>query len=111
MPRCSHLAHSGVRVSGAREALAIAGRVCNDAKPRMKGSSLLWATALALAVTPSIISNAYSQGATNSINVTVSANGFALVGNPLNRGSNTLSEILPDPVAATIRVFDLVGQT
>jgi hypothetical protein len=89
-----------------REALAIAGHVCNDATPRMKASTLPWATALAVAVTSSIVPSAYSQGATNSINVTVPANGLALIGNPLNRGSNTLSEILPDPVVSTIRVFD-----
>jgi hypothetical protein len=75
----------------------------------MKASTLLWATALAVAVTSSIIPSAYSQGATNSITVTVPPNGLVLIGNPLNRGSNTLSEILPDPVAGTIRVFDLFG--
>src|SRR5262245_60054473 len=73
----------------------------------MKASTLLWAIALALAVTLSIVPSAYSQGATNSINVTVPANGFALVGNPLNRGSNTLSEILPDVPNVTTLAYEL----
>src|SRR5262245_58008687 len=74
----------------------------------MKASTLLGATALAVAVTSSIIPSAYSQGATNTITVTVPANGFALVGNPLNRGSNTLNEILPDVPINTTRVYDFV---
>ena len=75
----------------------------------MKTNTLLLTTALAVGVTLSIVPRAYSQGATNSINVTVPANGFALVGNPLNRGSNTLNELLPDAPINTVRVFDYHG--
>jgi hypothetical protein len=90
------------------EALAVAGHVCDDATPHMKANTLPWATALTVAVAWSIAPSVYSQGATNSINVTVPPRSFVLVGNPLNRGSNTLSEILPDVPIITTVLLDFI---
>ena len=74
----------------------------------MKASTLLLTTAFAVGVTSLIVPRAYSQGTTNSINVTVPAHGFVLIGNPLNRGSNTLSEILPDVPIITTVLLDFI---
>jgi hypothetical protein len=73
----------------------------------MKATSLFLTAVFVAGVTCGMVPRAHSQAATNSINVTVPANGFALVGNPLNRGSNTLSEVLPDVPNVTTLAYEL----
>src|SRR5262245_49413554 len=72
----------------------------------MKTTTLILVTALAVGITSCVVPSAYSQGGTNTITVTVPASTFALVGNPLSRGSNTLSEILPDVPRNTTVVYE-----
>jgi hypothetical protein len=57
-------------------------------------------------VTLPMVPSAYSQAVTNAVTVTVPTNSMALIGNPLNRGSNTLAEILPNvPVSTVVFAF------
>ncbi len=67
----------------------------------------LAAAALAAGVAASVAqSNVYSLNVVGYVNVTVPANGFVLVGNPLDTGSNVLDNILGTAPNNTTVVFD-----
>lgn len=64
------------------------------------------AAALAAGVLASVAqSNVYSLNVVGYVNVTVPANGFVLVGNPLDTGSNVLDNILGTAPNNTTKVF------
>lgn len=68
----------------------------------MRTKTLLAAAAIsaAFAVTASA-QTVYSVNAVGYVNVTVPANGFAILANPLNQPTNTLAAIMPDIPAGT----------
>ncbi len=74
----------------------------------MKTKTLfLAAAALAAGVVASVAqSNVYSLNVVGYVNVTVPANGFVLVGNPLDTGSNVLDNILGTAPNNTSKIYD-----
>jgi len=66
-------------------------------------TAVLSAATLATAVAQTV----YSVNAVGYVNVTVPAGKFALLANPLNQGSNTLAQVMPDlPANTLVYVFD-----
>jgi len=72
----------------------------------MRTKTLLLTAALAAAgLTSSMAQTVFSVNAVGFVNVTVPANGFALLANPLNQTTNDLATVLPDAPANT-QVFE-----
>lgn len=75
----------------------------------MKIKTLLLTVALCAAtLATAVAQTVYSVNAVGYVNVTVPANGFALLANPLNVGTNnSISAVLPDvPVGTVVYTFD-----
>jgi hypothetical protein len=63
----------------------------------MKVNALLFAGCLALAATSTSIAQVYSENAVGFVKITVPANGYRILGNPLNGTDNSLNTIIPLP--------------
>ena len=75
----------------------------------MRAKTLLLAAALSAVTLATVVAQTpvYSVNAVGYVNVTVPAGKFALLANPLNASSNTLSAVLPDaPNQTVVYVYD-----
>jgi hypothetical protein len=77
----------------------------------MRTKTVLLTTLLgAASIASSVAQTVYSVNAVGYVNVTVKAGAFALLANPLNQPTNSLSAVLPDVPAGTIvYVFNLTS--
>jgi hypothetical protein len=72
----------------------------------MRTKTLLLTAALAMGSVASSMAQVFSQNVVGYVNVVVSNAQFVCVANPLNNGTNTLNEILPNAPANTTLVFE-----
>jgi hypothetical protein len=89
--------------TGAFEKLA-PHTVTNEINMRTK--TLLLTAALAVGAATSSMAQVFSQNVVGYVNVTVTNGQFLAVANPLNNGTNTLDEILPNAPANTTVVYE-----
>jgi len=76
----------------------------------MRTKALLVAAAFAAGLATSMAQNVYSLNVVGYYNVTVPANGFALIANQLNTTNNTLAGLLPSVPEGTV-VYKWTGTT
>jgi len=76
----------------------------------MRTKALLVAAAFAAGLATSLAQNVYSLNVVGYYNITVPANGFALIANQLNTTNNTLAGLLPSVPEGTV-VYKWTGTT
>lgn len=76
----------------------------------MRTKALLVAAAFAAGLATSMAQNVYSLNVVGYYNITVPANGFALIANQLNTTNNTLAGLLPSVPEGTV-VYKWTGTT
>jgi hypothetical protein len=72
----------------------------------MRTKALLLTAALAVGAATSSMAQVFSQNVVGYVNVTVTNGQFLAVANPLNNGTNTLDEILPNAPANTTTAYE-----
>src|SRR5262245_50825581 len=72
----------------------------------MRTKALLLTAALAVGAATSSMAQVFSQNVVGYVNVTVTNGQFLCVANPLNNGTNTLDEILPNAPNSTTTAFE-----